>query len=347
MKRRPLGRTGIHVSEIGLGTMTWGEQNTQEEAFAQLDLAIDAGVNLIDTAEMYPVAPRAETQGATERILGAWLTARGRRNDVVIASKITGPGRAFGWIREGQTRLTAETLVAACEGSLRRLGVETIDLYQIHWPERSTNMFGQLGYTHRADPDATPIDETLKGLDALVRSGKIRAIGLSNETPWGVAAFLHAADREGLPRVASIQNPYSLLNRTFEIGLAEFAHREDVGLLAYSPLAMGVLSGKYEGGTVQPEGARLTRFSRFTRYQNAQAWAATEAYVALARTAGVEPSQLALAFVTQQPFVTSNLIGATNLEQLKSNLDSCSIDITPELRTALDAVHVRWPNPCP
>ncbi|MFM2160892.1 MAG: hypothetical protein RLZZ383_404 [Pseudomonadota bacterium] len=347
MKRRPLGRTGIEVSEIGLGTMTWGEQNTREEAFEQLDVAIDAGVNLIDTAEMYPVAPRAETQGATERILGEWLSRSGRRADVVIATKITGPGRAFGWIREGQTRLTAETLVSACEGSLRRLGIETIDLYQIHWPERSTNMFGQLGYVPRTDADATPIEETLRGLDALVRSGKVRAIGVSNETPWGLAAFLSAADREGLPRISAIQNPYSLLNRTFEIGLAEFAHREQVGLLAYSPLAMGVLSGKYEGGTVKPEGARLTRFSRFTRYQNPQAWAATDAYVRLAREAGIEPSQLALAYVTQQPFVTSNLIGATTTAQLTSNLASQHIVIDTALREAIEATHTRWPNPCP
>jgi aryl-alcohol dehydrogenase-like predicted oxidoreductase len=347
MKRRLLGRTGIEVSEIGLGTMTWGEQNTQDDAFEQLDLALDAGVNLLDTAEMYPVAPRAETQGETERILGAWLASRRCRARVVVASKITGPGRAFGWIRDGQTRFTAEMLVAACEGSLRRLGIDTIDLYQLHWPERSTNMFGQLGYTPRDDADATPIEETLRGLDALVRSGKIRAIGVSNETPWGVAGFLQAADREGLPRIASIQNPYSLLNRTYEIGLAEFAHREDVGLLAYSPLAMGVLSGKYAGGTLKPEGARLTRFSRFTRYQNPQAWAASEAYVQVARDAGLDPSQLALAFVTQQPFVTSNLIGATTTAQLASNLASTSINLTADLRAAIEAVHTRWPNPCP
>jgi aryl-alcohol dehydrogenase-like predicted oxidoreductase len=347
MERRPLGRTGIEVSVIGLGTMTWGEQNTEAEAHAQLDLALERGVNLIDCAEMYPVPPRAETQGRTEAYLGRWLARGNHRERVVLATKIAGPGRAFGWIRDGKTRFVREHLVAACEASLRRLQTDVIDLYQLHWPERSTNMFGQLGYKPTQEPDATPPEETLRALADLVAAGKIRAIGLSNETPWGVHAFLRAADQAGLPRVASIQNPYNLLNRTFEIGLAEFAHREDVGLLAYSPLAMGVLTDKYAGGASWPAEARLTKFERFRRYTTPEAFRATARYVALAEEHGLNVGQMALAFVQQQPFLTSDLIGATTLAQLEQNLASADLTLPPEVVRGIEAIHRDHANPCP
>lgn len=346
MELRRLGRTDVHVSVIGLGTMTWGEQNIEAEAHAQLDLAVDHGVNLVDTAEMYPVAPRAETQGLTEAYLGSWLARPGNRARVVLASKVTGPGRAFSWIREGRTRLVERDLIDACEGSLRRLQTDVIDLYQLHWPDRTVPLFGKLEYSHDPREVITPIDETLSALDKLVRSGKIRHVGVSNETPWGVMRFLEAAQRELGPRVVSIQNAYSLLNRTFEIGLSEITHREQVGLLAYSPLGMGLLSGKYDGGA-RPPGARLTVFPRFTRYMTPKGHEQASRYVALAREHGLDPAGMALAFVNAQPFVTSNLIGATTLEQLSANLASAQLTLSEEVRKGIEAIHRAWPNPCP
>lgn len=347
MQYRRLGRTDLTVSALGLGTMTWGEQNTPEEAHAQLDLAVEHGVNLIDTAEMYPVPPRAETQGQTEDYLGRWLRRRGRTDDLVIASKITGPSRGFPWIRAGATRFVREHLHDAVDGSLRRLGLDRIDLYQLHWPDRSTNFFGSLEYTHRPDAPMTPPDEVLRGLEDLVTSGKVRHVGVSNETPWGVMRFLALSEQHGLPRISSIQNPYSLLNRSFEIGLAEIAHREDCGLLAYSPLAMGVLSGKYEGGRTRPPEARLTKFARFTRYATQAGLDASERYVTLARQHDLDPSQMALAWVTSRPFVTSNLLGATTLEQLRTNLGSAEVTLSDEVIAGIQAIHEAHPNPCP
>lgn len=347
MQYRPLGDTDIQVSALCLGTMTFGEQNSEAEGHAQLDMALDAGVNFIDTAEMYAIPPRAETQGSTETIIGNWLAKRGCRDKVVLATKVAGPGRDWlTYIRGGNNRLDRPNIEAAVEDSLRRLQTDVIDLYQLHWPDRHTNFFGRLGYEHTEDPEATPLLETLQVLGDLVAAGKIRHIGLSNETPWGVMTCLALAERHGLPRVVGVQNPYSLLNRSYDIGLAEISHREQVGLLAYSPLGFGVLSGKYLDGA-KPAGARLTLYEGYTRYSNPQAQAATYDYVQLAREHGLDPAQMALAYVTSRPFLTSNIIGATRLEQLASNLASAELTLSAELLADIEAIHARHPNPSP
>lgn len=343
MQTRPLGRTGLEVSRLCLGTMTFGEQNSEAEAHEQLDRAVAFGINFIDTAEMYPVPPMAATQGATERHVGSWLKRRGARDDVIIATKAVGPGHAH--IRGG-ARLTRDHILKAIDESLSRLQTDYVDLYQLHWPDRNTNYFGKLGYVHQDDEDATSLEESLGALKELVDAGKVRAIGLSNETPWGVMRALHLAETMGLPRVASVQNPYNLLNRSFEVGLAEVAHREDVGLLAYSPLAFGVLSGKYLDGA-WPEKGRLTLYERFKRYTSPQAEAATEAYVGLAREHGLDPAQMALAFVNTRSFLTSNIIGATTMEQLESNLASESVKLEEAVLDGIEAIHRRYTNPCP
>jgi len=345
MEKRQLGNSGIHVSAIALGTMTWGEQNSESEAFEQLHVAREAGVNFIDTAEMYPVPPIARTYGATERIIGNYFARHGGRQDWVLASKVAGPHR-IEHIRGGNARLDRANITAALEDSLKRLQTDYLDLYQLHWPDRQSNFFGQLGYVHDASDEAVAIEDTLEVLDDLVKAGKIRHIGLSNETPWGVARFLHLAETRGWPRAVSIQNPYSLLNRSYEVGLAEISIREQVGLLAYSPLAFGVLSGKYLNGAQPPKG-RLTLFDRFQRYNNPQVEKATQGYVELARAHGVDPAQLALAYVTSRPFLTSNIIGATTLEQLHSNLASVEVKLTEELLQGIEAIHVQQPNPAP
>lgn len=345
MQRRKLGNTDIDVSLICLGTMTWGEQNSEQDAFEQLDRATAAGVNFIDAAEMYPVPPRAETQGLTEQYLGNWLARRGRRDDLVIASKVAGPGNGLTYLRNGP-RLTRDQVRAACEQSLKRLQTDYIDLYQVHWPDRSTNFFGQLGYQHNPQEQGTPIEETLAALDELVREGKVRHIGLSNETPWGTAQYLKLAEQNGWPRVASIQNPYNLLNRSFELAGAEFAHREHVGLLAYSPLAFGMLTGKYLGGQ-RPEGARLSRFTRFSRYTTPQGEAATKAYAELARSHGLSLTQMALAYINSRGFLTSNIIGATSLVQLEENLASEAIVLEADVLEAIESVHAQYTYPCP
>ena len=349
MKYRKLGRTDLEVSLIGLGTMTWGEQNTEAEAHEQLDYALSRGVNLVDTAEMYPVPPKPETQGRTESYIGTWLAKTGRRKDIVLASKVAGPVRdpkRPGHIRDGKTYLDRRNLTEALDASLKRLQTDYLDLYQLHWPDRTTTTFGRPYYPYVDDEHTVPIAETLEVLQDFVRQGKVRHIGVSNETPWGVAQFLKHAEVDKLPRIASIQNPYSLLNRTYELGLSEFSHHEDVGLLAYSPLAMGMLCGKYLDGA-KPAGARLTLFTRFTRYSNPESEAATRDYVELARARGLSPTHLALAFVNERPFVTSNLIGATNLEQLKENIDSVDVGIDEDLWKAIDEIHTRHPNPAP
>ncbi len=346
MEYRTLGDTGLRVSQICLGTMTFGEQNSEAEAHDQLDLAVERGVNFIDTAELYPVPPRGETQGLTEQYIGSWLKRRGRRDEVVIATKVCGPTDWVPHIRDGQARLDRRNIATALEGSLRRLGTDYVDLYQVHWPERKTNYFGRLGYEHQEEESVTPIEETLEVLGDLVREGKVRAIGISNETAWGTMRYLAAAERAGLPRIVSIQNPYSLLNRTFEIGLAEIAIRERVGLLAYSPLGFGVLSGKYLEGR-RPAGARLTRWERFDRYSNPQGVAATRQYVELARRHALDPAQMALSFVNSRPFLTSNIVGATTLEQLESNLASTELELKEDLLEEIEAIHTRHPNPCP
>ena len=345
MEYRQLGRSDLQISALCLGSMTWGEQNSEAEGFAQIDRAKACGINFLDTAEMYPVPPRRDTYGATERIIGNYFKARGDRADWVLASKVAGPGNGIDYIRGGHLRHNRQHIVEALDASLKRLQTDWIDLYQLHWPERSTNFFGQLGYRHQ-EQDFTPLQETLEVLGEQVKAGKIRHIGLSNETAWGTMKYLQLADQLGLPRAVSIQNPYNLLNRSFEVGLAEVAMREQCGLLAYSPLAFGMLSGKYENGA-RPANARITLFSRFARYTNPQAIAACSRYVTLAREHGLDPAQMALAFVTRQPFVTSNIIGATSLEQLESNLGSLSLELSDELLDAIEAIHREQPNPAP
>lgn len=345
MEFRQLGNTDIKVSSLCLGTMTWGEQNTEAEAFSQIERAKSYGINFLDTAEMYPVPPRAETYAATETIIGNWFARNRDRADWVLASKVAGPGNGITHIRDGNLKHNRQHITAALDASLKRLQTDWIDLYQLHWPERSTNFFGQLGYQHR-DEDFTPLQETLEVLAEQVKAGKIRHVGLSNETPWGTMKFLQLADQLGLPRAASIQNPYNLLNRSFEVGLAEVAIRERCGLLAYSPLAFGMLSGKYENGA-RPANARISLFSRFARYTNQQAQAACSRYVALARGHGLDPAQMALAFVTAQPFVTSNIIGATTLEQLESNLASSQLTLPGAVLEGIAEIHRSQPNPAP
>jgi aryl-alcohol dehydrogenase-like predicted oxidoreductase len=345
MKTRRLGRTDIDVSEICLGTMTWGEQNSERDAAAQLDLATAEGINFIDAAEMYPVPPRAETQGLTETYLGNWLAKRHRRDDLVIASKVAGPGNGLTYLRNGP-RLTRDHVRKACEDSLQRLQTDYIDLYQVHWPDRNANFFGKLGYKHQPDEQSTPVEETLEALDELVQEGKIRHVGISNETPWGTSEYLRLSRERNWPRIASIQNPYNLLNRTFEVGTAEIACREQVGLLAYSPLAFGVLTGKYLGGQ-RPDGARLSLYTRFSRYTSARGEVATQAYVDLANKYGLSPAQMALAYVTGRDFVASNIIGATSLEQLRENISSASLVLDDQVLADIESVHGEFPNPCP
>ena len=335
---------GKEVSKICLGTMTWGQQNTEAEAHEQISYALDRGINMLDAAEMYPVPPRAETQGRTEEYIGTWFKKTGLRDKYILATKAAGPNPEFHYLRGGP-RFTREQLMEAVDGSLRRLQTDCIDLYQLHWPDRYTNFFGQRGYLHREQPE-TPIDETLRALQELVAAGKIKTIGLSNETPWGTMKFLELADREGLPRVESIQNPYGLLNRTYEIAMAEVSHREDVGLLAYSPLGMGLLTGKYRHGA-KPEGSRMAVFERFTRYDGAETLEATEQYLQLADEHGLNPTHMALAFVNTRPFVLSNIIGATTMEQLKMNIDSLDVNLSKDVLKGIEAIQQRLPNPAP
>lgn len=335
---------GKEVSKICLGTMTWGQQNSEAEAHEQISYALDRGINMLDAAEMYPVPPRAETQGRTEEYIGTWFKKTGLRDKYILATKAAGPNPEFHYLRGGP-RFTRDQLMEAVDGSLRRLQTDCIDLYQLHWPDRYTNFFGQRGYFHREQPE-TPIEETLRALQELVSAGKIRTIGLSNETPWGTMKFLALADREGLPRVESIQNPYGLLNRTYEIAMAEVSHREDVGLLAYSPLGMGLLTGKYRHGA-KPEGSRMAVFERFTRYDGTETLEATEQYLQLADEHGLNPTHMALAFVNTRPFVLSNIIGATTMEQLKMNIDSLDVTLTKDVLKGIEAIQQKIPNPAP
>ena len=346
MEYRPLGRSDLDVSAICLGTMTWGQQNTEQEAHQQLDYALEKGINFIDTAELYPVPPKADTQGRTESHIGSWLAERGNRKDVILASKVTGRS-GMDWFRGGETRLDRRQMTAALEASLKRLQTDYLDLYQLHWPDRKANYFGQLGYVHDPGDDSIALEDQLEVLDGMVQSGKVRHVGVSNETPWGTARFLALADERGWPRMVSVQNPYSLLNRSFEVGLAEIAIREQCGLLAYSPLGFGVLSGKYLEGD-PPSGARLTLFGDiFTRYTNDRAVAATRDYVAIARDNGLDPAQMALAYVNSRPFVTSNIVGATSMAQLTSNITSIEVTLSERVLRAIEAVHGQNPDPSP
>lgn len=346
MQYRPLGRTGIDVSRICYGIMTFGEQNSPEQSFDLMDQAIDGGVNFFDTAEMYSVPAKPETQGRSEEIIGDWMHERGNRDKVILATKITGPGEMFMHMRDGNLRFDAEQINLAVEHSLRRLKTDYIDLYQLHWPERPTFAFGRLDYEHIEDDTWTPFEEVLEALQKQIEAGRIRAVGCSNETPWGLMKMLALADNAGLPRMASIQNAYSLINRVFEVGLAEVAIREDCGLLAYSPLAFGTLSGKYLNGA-RPPGARLTLFPQYGRYIKPAAIKATEQYVEIAKRHGLDPAQMALSFVNDRQFMTSNIIGATTSEQLASNLASDDLVLSDEVMAEIDSVHVGHPNPAP
>ncbi|AMO55749.1 aldo/keto reductase [Endozoicomonas montiporae] len=344
MEFRQLGQTDINVSSLCLGTMAWGEQNTEQDAFQQLECAIDYGINFIDTAEMYPVPAREETYTATETILGNWLKKRGHHDDLVIATKVCGPG--FDYMNGGRL-MTPQHIHHAVEGSLKRLGVDCIDLFQLHWPDRNTNFFGRLGYSLQPGLDGTPVEITLEALNDLVQAGKIRHYGLSNETPWGAMKHLSTSREKQQTRPVSIQNPYSLLNRSFEVGLAEISHREQLGLLAYSPLAFGTLSGKYLNDQ-KPANSRLALFEQYQRYTSSpQSLLATEAYVNLAKESGLDPAQMALAFVTSRFFVSSAIIGATNLEQLNSNLRSSELTLSNDVLEAIEEIHLQYPNPAP
>lgn len=345
MEYRPLGRTGISVSSVCLGTMTWGSQNSEAEAHAQIDLALDRGINFLDTAEAYPVTPGTpENRGRTEEYIGSWIERNRGRDRFVLATKVAGPPRGPSI---AGNRLDRAGIEAALDKSLRRLRTDYVDLYQLHWPDRKVPRFGERGLQQVSDgPETIPIAETLSALADLVKAGKIRAIGVSNETPWGVAEFLRLARDEGLPRIASIQNAYNLLNRTFEIGLSEFSLREDVSLLAYSPLAAGHLSGKYLGGQIPP-GSRLDVAKQFTRYNVPQQPDASARYGALARTFGLDPLELALGFVHGRSFVTSSIIGATSVEQLDADIAASLVKLPQEVLDAIEGVQRLYPDPCP
>jgi len=347
MQLRKLGRTDLMVSEICLGTMTFGQQNTEADGHEQMDYALEQGINFFDTAEIYSIPPKAETQGSTERILGSWFKARQNRDKVILASKVAGRS-GMTWLRDGRpTQLNRQDMTQALEGSLKRLNTDYIDLYQLHWPDRAVPLFGSDDnvFKHHQS-DEHPIEEIVDVLESFVKAGKIRHIGLSNETAWGTMKFVAAAEKSGAARVVSIQNAYHLLNRTFEIGLAEVAMREQVGLLAYSPLAQGYLTGKYLNGA-KPAGARSTLFNRGQRYEKPGSEEATVKYIALAKEFGLDIVQMALAFVTSRVFVTSNIIGATTMAQLKADIASVNVKISPELEKRINEIHQIHCNPCP
>lgn len=347
MEYRKIPRSDLEVSVICLGTMTWGEQNTEAEGHGQMDYALAQGVNFFDTAEMYPVPPVAETCHRTETIIGNWFVARKNRDKVILASKAAGPGPHITHIRHGTVRLNREHLTQALEGSLKRLKTDYLDLYQLHWPDRPVPLFGTRDYSEpEGEVETVPIEETLEVLEEIRKSGKVRYFGLSNETPWGTMKFIRVAEEKGYPRVLTIQNSYNLLNRCFDNGLSEICHREDVRLLAYSPLAFGRLSGKYLNGA-RPEGARCTLWERFARYSGPNSDAAVAEYVAIAKEAGLDPAQMALAWINGRPHVAANIIGATTMDQLRDNIASIDVKLDGEVRRQIDEAHSRHPNPCP
>ncbi|ALM71859.1 NADP(H)-dependent aldo-keto reductase [Vibrio vulnificus] len=344
MQYTKLPHSTLEISKLCLGTMTFGEQNSQQDAFEQLDYAVAQGINFIDTAEMYPVPPKAQSQGLTEQFIGNWLSKSGKREKVLIATKIAGP-RNVPYIRDNMS-LNRRHIHTAIDDSLTRLQTDYVDLYQLHWPQRQTNCFGQLNYPYPDAQEEVTLIETLEALNELVKAGKVRYIGVSNETPWGVMTLLRLAEKHDLPRIVSIQNPYNLLNRSFEVGLSEISHYEGIQLLAYSPMAFGTLSGKYLDGAL-PTGARCTLFERFQRYFTPQGLEATKAYVSLARDYGLDPAQMALAFVNQRPFVASNIIGATTLDQLKANIESLNVKLEDEVLNKIQQIGTTYSNPCP
>ena len=342
MKYRKLANTNLDISVICLGTMTYGEQNTESEAHEQLDYSIANGINLIDTAEMYAIPPKEETQGLTEKIIGTWLAKRKDREKIYVATKVAGPGMEY---LRGGSRLDKKQIFQAVDDSLKRLQTDYIDLYQVHWPERKSNYFGRLGYEY-SDEMGVSIEETLEAMTDLVKSGRVRYIGVSNETPWGTSEYLNIAKEKSMERIVTIQNPYSLLNRIYEVGLAEISQHENVGLLAYSPLGFGQLTGKYINKT--EKNSRLGLFGDwFTRYSNEECLRAVEKYSKIADKYNLSLTHLALAFVNSRPFLTSNIIGATTMEQLKENVDSVNIEITETMLEDINQVHSSQPNPAP
>ena len=345
MNYKNLGNTDLKVSTICLGTMTWGEQNTQEEGFDQMDYALDKGVNFWDTAELYSVPPKPETFGHTEIIIGNWFKKTKKRKEVILATKVCGPMRAY--VRGGGYQYGKKNITEAIEGSLKRLQTDYIDLYQLHWPERDTNMFGRLGYEHTEKEDWNRFEDILETLQKFIDNGKIRYLGLSNETPWGVNKFLELASKKKLPRMMSVQNPYNLLNRTYEVGLAEISVREKIGLLAYSPLAIGYLTGKYMNNQI-PKKSRLDHDSDFwTRYNKPNTEKAVKAYYDIAKKYNIDMAQMSLKFCEIQPFTTSVIIGATTLEQLKTNVESVNVNLEKDVIKEINDVQKTYPNPCP
>ena len=346
MNYRKLGTTNLDVSTICLGTMTWGEQNTQEEGFEQMDYALDQGVNFWDTAELYSVPPKKETFGHTEIIIGNWFKKSNKRKEVILATKVAGPMREY--LRGGGNNYGIEKMTEAINGSLKRLQTDYIDLYQLHWPERNTNSFGKLGYEHKDDDNWNKFEDVLGNLKKFIDDGKIREIGLSNETAWGAKKYLEISKDQNLPRMMSIQNPYSLLNRTYEVGLAEVSIREKIGLLAYSPLASGYLSGKYRNETY-PKGSRMERFWDFWkyRYNTPNLKNAVEEYYKISKKYNLDMSQMSLKFCEIQPFMTSVIIGATTMEQLKTDIESVNVKLSDEVIKEINEVQKIYPNPCP
>ena len=342
MKYKKLPNTDLEVSLICLGTMTYGEQNDEKDAHEQLDYSICNGINFIDTAEMYAIPPREETQGTTEEIIGTWLSKRKDRDKIILATKVAGPGMEY--LRNG-SRLSKKHILQAVDDSLKRLQTDYIDLYQVHWPERKSNFFGRLGYEYSNEMGVS-LEETLEAMSSLVKSGKVRHIGISNETPWGTNRYLQHAKDAKLEKIITIQNPYSLLNRIYEVGLAEISQHENIGLLAYSPLGFGQLTGKYINKT--EENTRLGLYGDwFTRYSNENCLNAVKEYSRIADRHNISLTNLALAFVNTRPFVTSNIIGATTMEQLKENIESINIDLSEEILEEVNEVHSSQPNPAP
>ena len=344
MNYRKLGNTDLEVSTICLGTMTWGEQNTQEEGFEQMDYALDQGVNFWDTAELYAVPPKAETFGNTETIIGNWFKKNKKRDKVILATKVAGPSRKY--LRNGENSFVGKNLDQAINDSLKRLKTDYIDLYQLHWPERNVNNFGKLGYTHKEN-SWNEFEDVLDNLKKYIDSGKIRYVGLSNETPWGVMKYLKLSKDKNLPRMMSIQNPYSLLNRSYEVGLAEISIREKIGCLAYSPLASGYLSGKYRNGNF-PKGSRMERdFDFWTRYRKPNVDKVVEEYFKISKKYNLDISQMSIKFCEVQDFMTSVIIGATTMEQLKTDIESVKVKLDGNVIKEINEIQKIYPNPCP
>ena len=346
MKFKNLGKTDLKVSLICLGTMTWGDQNNETEAFEQMDYALDQGVNFFDTAELYSVPPKKNTYGSTEKIIGNWFKKTKKRGKVILASKIAGPG--LDWIRGGGLQYSKSSINKALEDSLKRLQTDCIDLYQLHWPERNTNYFGKLDYDHKEpENNWNQFEDILNHLQDCIKTGKIKYIGISNETAYGLSKYLEISKLKNLPRVVSVQNPYNLLNRSYEIGLAEISAREQAGLLAYSPLAFGYLSGKYRNGVV-PKNSRMALFGpSYQRYTGAKSQEAIEEYFKISQEAGITLTQLSLAFINSRPFVTSNIIGATNMTQLKEDIESINVNLENTVLEKINSVHKKISNPAP